>query len=331
MRLLSPANLVSPLRPNLNPAGFLRSPTGEQPHPARRRHLLRQAPELKLFCQPYPITAVWIFALVIIQWGLALGVAPGLPWPALLLMIWLVGAPLSHGLFVLMHDCCHDLASRHRWHNQVLAIVSDLAQGLPTAVSFRRYHLGHHAAMGQLGLDADLPAPLEARLVGHSSWRKALWMCGYGLSQALRPFSSRASAGPGAWLALNLALIGAADLILWKTSGAVALAYLLASTLVALGPHPLAGRWLAEHYVFFPGQQTASMYGWGNRLAFNVGYHTEHHDLPSVPWVHLPRIRELAPHLYQQLSHRSWGGCLWRFITDPRLSPHARYLNERPS
>ncbi len=329
MRLLSSGKLLSRLRPHPNPAGFLRSPTGEQPHPARRRYLLRQVPEVKRLCQPYPITALWILALVATQWGLALMAVPRLPWPALLLLIWLVGAPISHALFVLMHDCAHDLVSRHRWHNQVLAILCDLAQAIPSAASFRRFHLRHHAAMGQLGVDADLPTPLEARLVGHSTWRKSLWMCGFGLSVALRPFSSQAMAGPRGWLALNLVLVLTADLLLLTAGGAGALAYLLASTLVALGPHPLAGRWLAEHYVFFPGQQTASMYGWANRLAFNVGYHIEHHDLPSVPWVALPRIRELAPDLYHQPSHRSWGGCLWRFITDPSLSPYSRYLNER--
>ena len=329
MTILGSGTLKSPLRPNHNAAAFLPSPTGTQPHPARRRYLLRHVPEVKRLCRPYPITAVWILALVSTQWCLALLAAPRLPWQAFVFLVWVVGATISHGLFVLMHDCSHDLVSRRRWHNQLLAIVCDLAQGIPSAASFRRYHLRHHASMGQLGVDADLPTPVEARLVGNSAWRKALWMCGYGLSEALRPFSSQAMAGPKGWLALNLLLVLVADLWLLGVGGVPALFYLLASTLVALGPHPLAGRWLAEHYVFFPGQQTSSMYGWANRLAFNVGYHTEHHDLPSVPWVALPLIRELAPALYQQPSHPSWGGCLWRFITDPTLSPYARYLNDR--
>lgn len=329
MRILGSGTQLSPLSPNNTSSGFLLSPTGVQPHPARRRYLLRQVPEVKRLCRPYPITALWILILVATQWGLALVAAPRLAWPAMLLLVWTVGAPVSHGLFVLMHECVHDLVSPHRWHNQVLAIVCDLAQVIPSAASFRRYHLRHHAAMGQLGIDADLPTPLEARLVGNGPWRKAIWMCGYGISTAFRPLSSQSMAGARGWLGLNLALVIAFDLLLISAGGRMAIGYLLASTLVALGPHPLAGRWLAEHYVFFPGQQTSSMYGWANRLAFNVGYHTEHHDLPSVPWIALPRITELAPALYRQPSHRSWGGCLWQFITDPALSPSSRYLNER--
>ena len=57
----------------------MRSPTGEQPHPARRRHLLRQVPEVKRLCQPYPITALWILSLVATQWVLALVAVPACP------------------------------------------------------------------------------------------------------------------------------------------------------------------------------------------------------------------------------------------------------------
>jgi sphingolipid delta-4 desaturase len=62
-----------------------------------------------------------------------------------------------------------------------------------------------------------------------------------------------------------------------------------------------------------------------NLLALNVGYHNEHHDLMRVPWTRLPRLKALAPELYQPLhSHRSWTALLLRFLFDPSLSLYSR-------
>ncbi len=62
-------------------------------------------------------------------------------------------------------------------------------------------------------------------------------------------------------------------------------------------------------------------------VAFNVGYHNEHHDLMMVAWSRLPRVRAAAPEFYAPLhAHRSWTRLLLRFIFDPRLSLHSRRL-----
>ena len=62
--------------------------------------------------------------------------------------------------------------------------------------------------------------------------------------------------------------------------------------------------------------ETSSYYGWMNLLAFNVGYHQEHHDFPTVPFTRLPDLKRIGD--YDQLpSHRSWVAVLWKFLTDP--------------
>jgi fatty acid desaturase len=33
----------------------------------------------------------------------------------------------------------------------------------------------------------------------------------------------------------------------------------------------------------------------------NLTLHVEHHDFPRVPWVHLPKIRRIAPSFYNSL------------------------------
>jgi sphingolipid delta-4 desaturase len=56
-----------------------------------------------------------------------------------------------------------------------------------------------------------------------------------------------------------------------------------------------------------------------------MGYHNEHHDLPSIPWNNLPRLRALAPEFYNNLKyHPSWSRLLCQFIFDKRYSLFSR-------
>jgi sphingolipid delta-4 desaturase len=72
-------------------------------------------------------------------------------------------------------------------------------------------------------------------------------------------------------------------------------------------------------------QETFSYYGPINRVALNMGYHNEHHDLPSIPWNNLPKLRAMAPEFYDNLKyHRSWTRSLFQFIFDERYSLFSR-------
>lgn len=71
--------------------------------------------------------------------------------------------------------------------------------------------------------------------------------------------------------------------------------------------------------------ETCSYYGPLNWVTFNVGYHVEHHDFPSIPGSRLHMLSQIAPEFYSTLNHHtSWTYVLWQYITDPRVGPSAR-------
>jgi sphingolipid delta-4 desaturase len=196
-------------------------------------------------------------------------------------------------------------------------------------VAFQHYHLKHHAFQGVYSLDADLPSYWEARLIGNGTLRKAIWLLLFPIFQITRPLRLKQLRLLNRWVLLNVAVQAAFDIFLYARIGPKALLYLFLSFFFSVGLHPLGARWIQEHYVFHSPQETYSYYGPANRLAFNVGYHNEHHDLPSVPWNHLPDIRKAAPEMYDTLAfHTSWMKLLLRFIFDSKVSLFLRFTRE---
>merc|ERR1712137_1344280 len=110
-----------------------------------------------------------------------------------------------------------------------------------------------------------------------------------------------------------------------KNFGAWSVGYLLLSMLLGLGPHPMAGHFIAEHYVFVEGYETYSYYGPLNFLGFWVGYHNEHHDFPRIPGSRLHKVKEMAPEYYKNLkSYRSWSQVIYMYIMDQTIGPFSR-------
>ena len=92
-----------------------------------------------------------------------------------------------------------------------------------------------------------------------------------------------------------------------------------------MGLHPIAGHFIAEHYVFVEGQETYSYYGALNLVTWNVGYHNEHHDFPRVPGWKLPQVKAIAGEFYDNLPcHMSWSKVMWQYATDPNMGPFSR-------
>jgi len=299
-----------------------------QPHPQRARDILARHPEVRSLFGRNPSTAWFVVLLVGIQLAAAY-FATHVDWIWVALFAYAFGAFLNHALFVLNHECAHNLILRGTVPNYLLGILGDVALAFPSAITFRRYHLLHHAHQGEYELDADIAGRREAQIVGYSTWRKTVWLACLGVMQALRPLRVKAANVRDQWVLLNFVVIAAVDATVVIVWGPKALVYLMLSTFFALGLHPVGGRWIQEHIETEPGQETYSYYGPLNKTCFNVGYHNEHHDFVGVAWNRLPKLRAMAPEIYDPLvSYRSWSGILLRFICDPALTLYSRITRE---
>ena len=295
-------------------------------HFARRRDILSKHPEVKYLMGQNPWSAAWIVGLVALQFAVA-AFTPDLHWLLIVLLAYGFGAFVNHALYVQIHECTHNLVFEKPSLNKVMGIVCDLALAMPSALAFRKYHLMHHKHLGQHGLDPDIVSHEEARLVGNTPLRKAIWIFFFSISQALRPLMVKRTDFWDRWIVANIVVQVIVDVAVWFLLGPQALIYLALSTLFALGLHPLGGRWIQEHYVTREGQETYSYYGILNKTCFNMGYHNEHHDFANVPWNNLPKLRRLAPEFYDSLQHyRSWTGVLAKFIFDPAMSTYSRIV-----
>jgi sphingolipid 4-desaturase/C4-monooxygenase len=311
-----------------SPAADFAHSDAPEPHRERGRRLFRDHPEARALNGPNPASFLLILLVVGLQTGIAFLLREQ-PWWAALLVAYLAGAVANHALFVLIHETSHNLVFRSTTANVLAGIVADLPNLVPISVSFRLYHLKHHVFQGDYGLDADLPSRWEARLVGTSFVRKAIWLFLFPVFQVLRPLRLREIRFATPWTFVSWATAIAYVAAIAVFLGPVAILYLATSFFFSVGFHPLGARWIQEHYLVAPPQETYSYYGPANVVALNVGYHNEHHDAPSVAWNRLPAVRRAAPELYDSLvSHASWTRLFWRFLTDRNLSLWSRVVRE---
>lgn len=299
-----------------------------EPHRIRTRNILKMHPEIRNLIGRNPVTIIAIIGLVGIQVAIA-WFARDLSWWWVLALAYLVGAFADHSLFVMIHECAHNLLFKKKMWNTLAGIFSNLPQLFPSSVSFQRYHIKHHSFQGIYELDADLPDLWEARLVRNSFLGKVVWFLIYPVFQAIRTFRLKEIKPFDGWVLLNwIACIGF-NVGIYILFGAKSFYYLLFSFFFSVGLHPLGGRWIQEHYIVSDRQETYSYYGILNSLSFNVGYHNEHHDFPSVPWNKLPDIKSKAPSFYDSLvSHKSWTRLWLRFLFDRNLSLYSRIVRK---
>ncbi len=303
--------------------------SGTEPHRHRTRDIITAHPEVKQLIGKNPATFGWIVACVAMQIGVAY-LLRDQSWWLIVAAAWLIGAFPTHTLFVCIHEAAHNLIFKKHSYNVYAAIIANFPSLAPTAVTFKNFHIKHHAFQGVHDLDADLPDAWEAKLINNFFLGKALWLLLFPVFQAIRTLRVRELAVIDRWVLLNIVAQIAFDVALVYFFGWKAFAYLGFSFFFSVGLHPLGARWIQEHYlVLDPNQETYSYYGLLNGVNMNVGFHNEHHDMPSIPWNNLPKLKQMAPEFYDNLkAHTSYTKLFLQFLFSQEIGLYSRIVRK---
>lgn len=300
---------------------------GAEPHRHRTKDIITAHPEVKDLIGKNPMT----MALILLCVGFQCVVAYFLQtqsWWLVIALAWFVGAFPTHTLFVCIHEAAHNLIFKKMRLNTFAGIIANLPSLLPSAITFKNFHIKHHAFQGVHELDCDLPDKWEARLINNYSIGKAIWLLFFPIFQAIRTIRARELAVIDRWVFLNIVVQFTFDFIVVYYFGWKPFAYLGMSFFFSVGLHPLGARWIQEHFlVLDPNQETYSYYGVLNSVNLNVGFHNEHHDMPSIPWNNLPKLKQIAPEFYDNLKyHKSYTKLFLRFLFSQEIGLYSRIV-----
>jgi len=298
----------------------------DQPHTQRRNLMLKKYPVIKTLMGADPNEILVVTSMVFAQ-VLACYFLQDSSWLTIILMAYIFGGTINHSLTLAIHDIGHNTAFgagvKNAWKNRYFGFLANLPLGVPYSVTFKKYHIDHHRYLAGDGLDTDLPTEWEGNFFTNGPL-KLLWLFLNPLFYAFRPMIVRPKT-PTHYEFKNWIVQIIFNVWIYQSFGGKAMAYLLIGTFLSLGVHPIAGHFIAEHYMFVKGVDTFSYYGPLNMLTFNVGYHNEHHDFPFIPASHLPELRKIAPEYYEEVPQlESWIMVLYDYVMDPQNGPFNR-------
>ncbi|RWS07334.1 sphingolipid delta(4)-desaturase DES1-like protein [Dinothrombium tinctorium] len=318
----------------------------DEPHATRRRLILEKHPEVKKLMRTDPSFKWLVTSLVTIQILSLFFISRIESFAILFLLSYCFTGVINHSLTLAIHEISHRQAFGQTavLSNKLFGIFANLPLAIPMFVAFKNYHLEHHVYLSVDMLDPDLPTEFETK-VFTTTFTKLIFVILQPLFYTLRPLFRRYKP-PTAMDMLNIVVQLLFNILVGTIFGWHVVVYLFFSTLIALGLHPLTGHFISEHYIMHEDEprvknpnleqipdslvpQTYSYYGPLNLITFNVGYHVEHHDFPSIPASKLPMLKRMAPEFYDNLHyHTSWVKVLYQYVTDPRAGPYAR--SKRP-
>ncbi len=293
-----------------------------EPHFHRRKAILKDHPEVRSLFGVDPWIKYKALFVAFLQLSIPIFFLPENPW-WFMVVVLVVGTTLSHIIVLAIHEITHDLAFESKVLNNVLAMVVNFPLIFPFAMAFKTYHAEHHWSQGKEKVDTDIASRFEA-LAFQGFFGKLFWMTFQIPFYALRPVFIH-PIKPDKWQVINFVVQLSFMVGFYFLAGWPGILYLFISLGLASGLHPLSGHFVSEHYIFKEGQETYSYYGPLNKLVFNVGYHNEHHDFPTIPGSKLPELKKIAGKHYDHLhSYNSWMRVIWMFLTNRKVNLFSR-------
>ena len=110
--------------------------------------ILSKHPEIARLLVSDKYYTIYIALAVIALCLLNCYLAKDLPTWLLLLDAYLVGGLLNHTLHCCIHDFTHFGGHPNININKMMAVLCNVPMGLPSALSFLRYHSDHHNFLG---------------------------------------------------------------------------------------------------------------------------------------------------------------------------------------
>ncbi len=316
-----------------------------QDHVERSARILARYPEIRQWFRPYPLSLVPITVLVALQWGIAWAVAD-LPWWSVGLVAFGIGQFVLHSLSTFLHEAAHSRVLPTRGGSMFVLWVIELGtlSFAKSATYVARHGPSHHRYLNDYLRDYEWwDAEQVGRLRSRVEWRifdallqllplgmlvSDLLVAAFGGEDRRRRI--REVPLPVWFRGLLMATSLGLYLVAWRFLGFGAALYFVwsVSFMVGLWGITFKGQSIAEHDVEGKGR-TYSTYGWVNRVFFNTGYHDEHHTFPQVPWIDLPKVREVAWEDFQNDSGRDYVGW-WAQWAGSLFAP-GRFQRYRPS
>lgn len=288
----------------------------KEPHALRRKNILREFPEIKQFFGIEWRTKYLAVCLVIIQLTLSI-IASKSTWPMYCILLYFFSASISQTLFLINHECAHNLAFQSTTFNILLGYVVNLPSIFPYTASFRTYHLMHHKHQGSRELDADLPTDFEVKLMQNHVGRCA-WLSFQIIAYALRPVFVNPL--PISYsIILNCIIQLLFNIGFFHLYGSGPFLYLFTTMIISGSWHPCAMHFISEHTHFENTTievDTFDLDDWTiiGTITLNVHHHRMHHDFSKIPWTKLPAATTHARKYYPS-QKQNWWSVLTQFIS----------------
>lgn len=120
----------------------------DEPHAARRAAILKAHPEVRQLLTTEPRTFWMVLGCIVAQLTMCYIVSADAniiqSYWTLLFLSYLVGGTINHSLQLAVHELSHNLCFRTPLYNRLTALMANLPTGVPSAVTFQRYHMDHH-------------------------------------------------------------------------------------------------------------------------------------------------------------------------------------------